>query len=155
MENVNSIYREILGKLQKYCAYQERCHKEVEAKLRELKTDRDTADQVILDLLQGGFLNEERFARAFAGGKFRTKKWGRLKIERELKARDISEYCIRAGMQEINESDYMGSLEDLALKKDRTIRDTNQYVRRRKIADHLIRKGYEPELVWDHIRNTF
>jgi regulatory protein len=108
---------EIILKLQNYCAYQERCHQEVKNKLYELGCNTDTVNDVMVKLIETGFLNEERFAKAFAGGKFRTKKWGRLKIIRELKSRKISDYCIKSGLREIDEDIYIQTMQDLILKK--------------------------------------
>ena len=96
----------ILNKLRHYCAYQERCHEEVRTKLLSLKVYGDGLEEIINQLISEDFLNEERFAKAYAGGKFRMKKWGRGKIIQGLKARKISDYCIKQGMSEIPEEDY-------------------------------------------------
>lgn len=140
-------------KLAKYCAYQERCHDEVVQKLREYGVYGDDAQGVILQLIEQNFLNEERFARAFAGGKFRTKKWGRMKIMQALKVRNISSYCMRKAMEEIPEGDYKETMQKLAIEKSKTIRDKNPLLKNKKLAAYLIQKGYEPDLVWDTILN--
>nr|HPR30119.1 RecX family transcriptional regulator [Chitinophagales bacterium] len=95
----------ILNKLRHYCAYQERCHEEVRTKLLSLKVYGDRLEEVISQLVQEDFLNEERYAKAYAGGKFRMQKWGRERIRKELRFRKISEYCIRQAMEEIPEED--------------------------------------------------
>jgi regulatory protein len=138
-------------KLAKYCAYQERCHDEVTDKLREYGVYGDDAQLVIAQLIEQNFLNEERFARAFAGGKFRTKKWGRVKITLELKARNISTYCIQKAMEEISDTDYLQALHQLLVAKSKTIKDKNPLIRNKKMATYLIQKGYESALVWDTI----
>src|SRR3954470_11095456 len=90
-------------KIQRYCAYQERCHQEVRHKLFEFGLYQSEVDEILTGLITDGFLNEERFAKAFAGGKFRMKKWGRIKITHELEARNISKNCIRTGLLEIDD----------------------------------------------------
>ena len=106
-----------LSKLQKYCAYQERCHQEVRSKLIELKIYGDDLEEIIAELISDNFLNEERFAIAYAGGKFRMKKWGKVRIRIELKKRKISDYCIKKAMQEIDEEGYMEGLYKVIEKK--------------------------------------
>ncbi|MBK8342084.1 MAG: RecX family transcriptional regulator [Bacteroidetes bacterium] len=109
-----------LNKLRHYCAYQERCHEEVRTKLLSLKIYGEGLEAIINKLIEDDFLNEERFAKAYAGGKFRMKKWGRGKIVQGLKLRKISDYCIKKAMLEIDESDYQKTLAALvkaALKK--------------------------------------
>ncbi len=153
--NIKMFFEEARSKLMKYCAYQERCHKEVEDKLRSIGTDPETSGQVILYLLENNFLNEERFARAFAGGKFRTKKWGRMRIMRELGIRDISEYCIQKAMEEIDESNYRSALEHILETKSKSIKGKNIYEFRNQLAKFAIQKGYEPQMVWDLIREKY
>src|SRR5687768_10604150 len=88
-------------KIQRYCAYQERCHQEVRGKLYEYSLFKDEVEDILTNLITEGFLNEERFAKAYAGGKFRMKKWGRLKIIHELEIKGLSKNCIHAGLKEI------------------------------------------------------
>lgn len=132
----------------KYCAYQERAHSEVEAKLKELGLFVDEAGEVIIELTRQGFLDEERFARSFTRGKFRMKHWGRRKIALELKRKELSEYCIRMGMEEIDEEEYQQSARKLAeqkwtsLKKEKSI-----WAKRKKTSSYLLQKGYEPEII--------
>lgn len=143
---------EAKAKLYRYCAYQERSHQEVKDKLYSLGLHRSDVDDIVMQLITEGFLNEERFARAFAGGKFRMQHWGRIKIQHELEARGLTANCIRAGLKEIDEQDYLRTLIDLLTKKDAQLTDDDMFVRRDKLARYMIQKGFEPELVWREIR---
>lgn len=140
-----------LTKAEQFCAYQERSHREVRTKLYSYGLFKKDVEDILTQLITSGFLNEERFAKAFAGGKFRMKKWGRNKIENELKQRDISKRCIQIGLKEIDEMDYRKALLDLIKKKNKTITEANPFKRRNKLAVFLIGKGYEPELVWNYL----
>lgn len=140
-----------LKKLEYYCAYQERCHKEVRTKLIDLGIYGDTLEEIIADLITNNYLNEERFAKVYAGGKFRIKKWGRIRIRRELKSRRISEYCIKKGMAEIEDDDYEKTIIRLIEKKNEFLREDNAYILKNKIAKYLVYKGYESALVWKQI----
>lgn len=138
--------------IQKYCAYQERCHQEVKRKLYEYGLKTSEIDELIVDLIQSNYLNEERFARTFARGKFKVKKWGRHKILSELKLRKISDYCIRKALTEIDDVVYTETLHGLIEKKNREYKSKNTYEQRAKIARFLMTKGYESELVWDAVK---
>jgi regulatory protein len=142
---------EIKRKMERYCVYQDRCHKEVEDKLREYKLIPQAREAILLHLLEHNFLNEERFAKSFARGKFRIKKWGRLRIVRELKFRHISEYNIKTALKEIDEETYMNNLYGLTEKKNNLIKDTNTYERKRKLYAYLNYRGYEPNLIQEAI----
>lgn len=139
----------------RYCAYQERSHHEVRNKLFELGLPGSEIDELLSRLITEGFLNEERFAKAFAGGKFRMKKWGRIKIVNELEARGLTKNCIRAGLKEIDEDDYRKTLIGLLEKKSAQVAGQNEFVRRDKISKYAIQKGFEPELVWSMIKSNF
>ena len=139
---------EALQKLQRYCAYQDRCHQEVRSKLLKLGIYGDELEEIIVSLIEEKFLDEERFARSFARGKFRIKQWGRLRIVRELKRKDISAYCLKKALEEIEEEKYLSTLREVIDKKDRLLRETNPFKRKQKLAQHAIRRGYEPALVW-------
>lgn len=144
---------EALEKLKHYCAYQERSHKEALKKLHELKVWGYDAEAIISTLIQEDYLNEERYACSFARGKFRMKQWGRNKIRFALKANQISAYCIKKAMQEIDEEEYLATLTSLAEKKYFHLK-REQYLRRKyKTRQHLIRKGYEPGLVNQVLEN--
>ena len=148
-------HEQALEALQHYCAYQDRCHQEARQKLRELGYRGDPAEAVIADLITEHFLDELRFARSFARGKFRMKRWGRLKIRRELRQRDLTDYCIRKALLEIDEAEYTDALcrglEEHNAQELRRRRYT-PFDRRGKVADYMIKRGYEPNLVWDMIR---
>jgi len=143
---------EALQKLMHFCAYRDRSQKEVEDKLNEMHMIDAAKEKIIIELMQEGFLNEERFARSFVRGKFRIKKWGRIKITQELKKRGISSPIIKMGLTEIKESDYRSTLFELAEKKLEKINEPNEYKRKGKLADHLMRKGYESSFVFDSIQ---
>ena len=144
-----------LSKLQKYCAYQERCHQEVRSKLIALKIYGYDLEEIIAELISENFLNEERFAKAYAGGKFRMKNWGKIRIKMELKKRNISPYCIKKAMQEIDEEGYMEGLYKVIEKKMRTEKEKNEFKLKGKLAKHAIRKGFEPHLVWQALKDFF
>ena len=144
---------EALKKMQRYCAYQDRCHQEVRKKLLAMGIYPDWREEVIVELIQENFLNEERFARSFARGKFRIKQWGRLRILRELKQRDISAYCIKKAMEEIEEEDYLQTLQLLIKKKANQLRESDSYKKRNKIVQYLLQRGYESALAWDYTKS--
>lgn len=140
-------------KIFRYCAYQERCHSEVRNKLYEYGLFRPDIDNIITGLITEGFLNEERFAKAFAGGKFRIKQWGKLKIQSELEFRGLTKNCIAIGMKEIDDASYVKTLEGLIVKKQLQVDEENTFVLRDKIAQYVIYKGYESELVWSTLKS--
>jgi regulatory protein len=135
-----------------YCKYQERCHSEVRNKLYELGFTTPEVEQQIAGLIETGVLNEERFARAFAGGKFRMKQWGREKIKQQLKLRKISDYCIKKAMLEIDGDEYEETLNKLAYKKLKEIQgDRSKLSRKSKLYRFLLQKGFERDLVMNMI----
>ena len=138
-------------KIYAYCAYQERTHKEVKNKLFEFGLYADEVDEILSDLITKGYLNEERFAKSFAGGKFRIKNWGRIKIIHELEARGLTKNCIQSGIEEIDEADYLKTLQALLVTKSAYVKGDNSYVRRDKLAKYAIQKGFESELVWKYV----
>ena len=142
-------------KLENYCAYQERCHQEVRRKLRSMGMIPLAIDDIMVHLIKNNFLNEERFARSYARGKFRIKKWGRIRIERELKARGLSDYTIEAGLDEIDEDEYIDTFDSLAEKKYATIKDTNPYKAKAKLANYLLYRGWETDLVYEKINELY
>jgi regulatory protein len=139
-------------KIEQYCAYQERSHQEVRDKLYGLGLHRNDVDEIITNLITDGFLNEERFAKAFAGGKFRMKKWGRIKISHALEAKGVSKNCIRIGLREIDDTNYIATLRALLKDKCNSQQENNVFVLRDRLSKYAIQKGYEPELVWNQIR---
>ena len=141
--------KEALIKAANFCAYQERTQKEVRNKLYELEVIGDEAEVIITWLIENNYLNEERFARLFAGSKFRQKKWGRIKIRQELKIRGVSDYCLKAGMSEINEDDYMVTLQEIIEKKSKDIKESNKLIIKQKLVKFALSRGFENDLVFD------
>lgn len=105
-------------------------------------------DELLTYLISEGFLNEERFAKAFTGGKFRIKKWGRIKITHALESKGLTRNCIRIGLKEIEEEDYYQTLMDLLKLKIAELNEGNIFILRDKASKFAIQKGYEPDLVW-------
>lgn len=137
--------------MENFCAYQERCHKEVEQKLYDLHMIPEAREKILLHLLQHNFLNEERFSKAFARGKFSIKNWGRLRIVNELKFRNISPYNIKTALKEINDEDYLKTLQKVAIKKWKLINEPNSFKKRSKLLNYLSSKGYESEFIYQII----
>ena len=144
--------REVLVKAANFCAYQERTQQEVRKRLAELEVEGDEAEEMIVWLIENNYLNEERFARIFAGSKFRQKRWGRLKIRQELKMRGVSEYCLKAGMSEIDDEDYLQTLTDLLEKKAKEIKEPNPIKRKQKLLTYALSKGFESDLVFEQMK---
>lgn len=136
-----------LQKLKQFCGYQERCHSDVREKLFQLSVRRSDHDEIIATLIEEDYLNEERFAIAFARGKFRMNQWGRVKIKVELKNKKISDYCISKALKEINEKEYVQLLKKLAEKKYVSLKNEQYLIRKKKTMDYLLQKGFEWELV--------
>jgi regulatory protein len=135
-------------KIKHYCAYQERCHSEIKEKLYSLGLWKKDAEEIISQLIEENYLNEERFAILFAGGRFRLKQWGRVKIKYELKQRQVSEYCIKKAMKEIDEASYQKTFNKLATEKLKTLKsEKNIFIKKRKVQDYLLQKGYEHEMI--------
>lgn len=145
-------YEDALAALQHFCAYQDRCHSEVRQKLREIRFQGDLAEEVICALIAEKYLDEERFARSFARGKFKIKRWGRMKITRELKQKDVSAYCIRKALTEIEEEEYVATLEAELERRNRIEKKgLHPYLKRRKLADYMFQRGYESGMTWEAI----
>jgi regulatory protein len=144
--------QEAKEKIQHYCAYQERSHKEVRNRLYEYGLGRNDIDEIIVHLITSNFLNEERYAKAFAGGKFRMKKWGRIKIIHALEAQGLTPKCIQLGLKEIDEADYEKVIHEFLVRKNDEVTTENIYTQRDKISKAAFLKGYEPELVWKILR---
>lgn len=141
-----------LQKLKHFCAYQERCHQEVKEKLYKLGIWKKDHDEIIATLIEENYLNEERFAMAYAGGKFRIKEWGRVKIKYELKQKQVSEYCIKKALKQIDEEEYLEVLEKLAKEKYASLKNDQYLIREKKTMDYLFRKGFEADLIRGSIK---
>ena len=135
-----------------FCACQERSQRQVRDKLYSYGLQMDEVEEILLELITDDYLNEERFSKAYAGGKFRMKQWGRNKILQGLKGHKISEYCIKKGLEEIEEA-YYETLKALLIKKAQTIKLSNDYDRRYKIARYAVSKGFEATLIWEVIQS--
>ena len=140
--------KDTLRKAALFCAYQERTQQEVRGRLKEWGVWGDDAEEVIAELIGQNYLNEERFAKAFAGGKFRVKSWGRRKIKQHLQQRGITGYNFDQAMKEIAPADYRATLTELLDKKRRTLRDDNPLVVKQKLVRYAMSKGYESDLIF-------
>ena len=143
--------QEATKKLEGYCSYQERCHKEVVSKLWEMRMIPEAIDRIIVHLIEGNYLNEERFAKSFARGKFSIKKWGRRRIISELKQRDISKFNIKTALQEIDDAAYLETFDALAKKRVGQLREKDSQKKRKKLADYLLYRGWESHLVYEKV----
>jgi regulatory protein len=152
----NKIYtvHEIKRKIEQYCVYQDRCHKEVEKKMKEYNLISEAKEMILLSLMQDNFLNEERFAKSFARGKFRIKNWGKQRIVRELKFRDISAYNIKTALKEIEEEEYVKTIYSITENRNNVISEPNIYKRKKKLVDFLMRKGFENELIFKTVNEV-
>lgn len=145
---------QIKKRLADYCVYQDRSHYEVEQKLKELRTLNDNErGEILIWLIQNNFLNEERFSKSYARGKFYQKKWGKIKIKQGLKQKRIPTNLIDKGIEEINEDDYKSTLMELTEKKWNIIRESEVYLKKKKIYNYLLQKGYEYNLINEILKN--
>ncbi|MFM9908471.1 MAG: regulatory protein RecX [Chitinophagaceae bacterium] len=142
-----------LQKIKQFCAYQERCHYEVKEKLYAYGIHKQQVEELIAQLIEEDYLNEERFAIQFAGGRFRMKQWGRIKIAYELKQKQVSTYCIKTALKQIDETDYIKTLCKLVEKKWNSIEkeESNKFSRINKTTEYLLQKGYEAALIKEEI----
>ncbi|MFY7899104.1 MAG: regulatory protein RecX [Chitinophagaceae bacterium] len=134
-------------KLRHFCSYQERSHQEVLEKIYSFGIYKSDAEVLITQLIEENYLNEERFAIAFVGGKFRIKHWGRKKIEYELKQKKVSTYCIKKALKTIDEADYLQTLQSLVNKKWESLKAEQYLNRQAKTMAYLSQKGFEPSLI--------
>ena len=144
----NSNLREIKIKLEHYCSYQERCHKEVVGKLLDLGANSQDIDMVVVHLIEHNFLNEARFASLFALSKFHQKKWGKVRLKNELKIRNIGDFLISKALNEIPTEEYEETFEALSIKTWESILEKNTLKKRKKFCDTLLRKGWESDWVY-------
>ena len=142
---------EAKGKLETYCAYQERCQWEVRRKLFEKGIHGDQAESLISELIADNFLNEERFSRSFARGKFRLRHWGKIRITRELKLRQISPRCIQYGLSEIDPEEYWDTLLSQTEKKWEKTVEKDLHKKKYKVISYLMAKGFEQDLVQEAV----
>jgi regulatory protein len=139
-------------KIKQYCAYQERCHAEVKEKLYSFGLYKKDVEKIIADLINENYLNEERFAIQYAGGKFRIKHWGKNKIKQSLKQKQVTDYCIKKALQQISTNDYSKTFEKLVEQKMKTLKsEKNIFIKKRKLQDFLLMKGYESSMVNEEV----
>jgi regulatory protein len=139
-------------RIENWCAYRERAQQETRNKLYEYGLPESDVEQIISELIGNNFLNEERFAIAFAGGKFRIKKWGKIKIKAELRARKVSEYCISKALKQIPDNEYFTTLEKVILKKTKQIKEPNKIKRHYKLIQYVTSRGFEKDLIMDVLK---
>lgn len=144
MENT---LKDIINKLEHYCAYQERCHQEVKAKLYQLGCYHNDAEEVIYHLITNNYLNEQRFSNTFAMSKFNQKQWGLYRIEQTLKTKGISNKVIEEALKQINTKDYQKTFKNLAIKLWNTSKGQAINMRKKMVYDKLSYKGFERELI--------
>ena len=149
--NKKKITNNIQERIKKYCAIEERCEFDIRKKLIQWRVKKNTINEIIENLIKNRFLNEERFVKIFCEVKFRTRKWGRIKIIYELKKRYISEKNINKGLAVINDTEYIKILKELLQKKSKSINESNQLKKKQKIINFLLQKGFESNLIWDYI----
>lgn len=137
----------MFSRMKQYCAYQERCVNDIQTKLISWSVRHDIIDDVIHRLMEDDYLNEERFAKTFAGGKLRINKWGKNKIFAELSKRKIPELYIQIALQDIPDEEYLGILKEILTKKDNTLDVKDPFKRKQKLLDYAISKGFHPQVV--------
>ncbi|MEP6583680.1 MAG: regulatory protein RecX [Ginsengibacter sp.] len=143
-----------IPKIKHYCDYQERCHAEVRDKLYSYGLHKNEVEPIISLLISENYLNEERFAILYAGGKFRMNQWGKIKIKHALKFKQVSDYCIKKALKEIDETSYQKCFHKLADQKLKALRtEKNIFVKKRKLQDYLLQKGYENNIINEMLKN--
>ena len=145
------IFEEIKQKIVNYCVYQDRCHAEVEQKMREFLLIPEAKEEILLYLIKENYLNEERFARSYTRGKFYIKKWGRNKIKVNLLQKGISEKLIVKAYGEIDDNEYLAAIKTILEKIIPTLKGLKEYQKKQKIIKYLLSKGYEYELILDSL----
>jgi len=142
-----------LIKIRDWCAYQERCQQEARDKLYDYGLKTNDVENIIAQLVNENFINEERFAVAFAGGKFRIKRWGKVKIKQELKAKRVSDYCIKKGLAVIDNTEYINTLKKVLTLKAKSITEKNFLKKKQKLVRYALSKGYEQDIVFDLLKS--
>lgn len=148
LDTESAYYKKFLEKIRTYCNFQERCLNEVQEKLIKINVQQSHIELIIKDLIKDNFINEERFAKNYVKGKFENKKWGRRKIVYKLQLKKVSENYINIGLNEISEEEYIKTIKDIILSKQKEIKDKNSFSAKYKLANYLISKGYETDMVW-------
>jgi regulatory protein len=148
MKNVVITPDKALQSARSYCAFQERCHSEMKDKLYSWNLHKKDVDEIIAQLISEGFLNEERFAIAYAGGKFRIKKWGKEKIRQALKSKFVSDYSINKALNLLEEKDVKETIKEIIAKKSPKIKEPDGWKKKHKIAQYLLSRGFEKDMIW-------
>ena len=151
MKSGNFTVNEIEFKLKQYCSYQDRCHNEVEKKLKTFDVISEVKEQIISNLISENYLNETRFCKSFVRGKFKIKNWGKRKITLELNSRKVSNYNLKEGLKEINEIDYLDKLETLFNKKLASLDHLSLINKKKKIFSFLLYRGWETNLIYEKL----
>ena len=144
----------VVEQLKNYCATEDKCQWDLIQKMKQWKLDESKRSEILKLLHHKKYINEERYSRSFCRGKFRMKKWGKIKIASELKKKDIAALYISKGLEEIDDDEYHQELNNLYQKKKKNITEKNEFIKNNKIASYLINKGYESNFVWDKIRES-
>lgn len=155
MEKKSYTFEEIKQKMLNYCVYQDRCHYEVEQKMRDFLLIPEAKDEILLYLIQERYLDEERFVRSYIRGKFYMKHWGRYKIQLNLKQKQISEKLISRCWDEIDDNDYKKTIRSFIEKQQDSIKEANTFKKKNKIIKFLISKGFEYEVILDVMHEEF
>lgn len=142
----------LIEQLKNYCAIQERCSSDIVTKMKTWRITNENQNKILDILIQEDFINDKRYSKSFCRGKFRIKKWGKVKITNELKRKNINPSTITSSLNEIKDVDYNTELDTQFNKKKQSIKSSNYYDKKKKIANYLIGKGYESNLVWEKLR---
>ena len=151
MNNKDLTTKQIESKLQYYCSYQDRCHKEVIEKLKTFNIKSNESNEIISNLIKDNYLNESRFSENFVRGKFKIKNWGKVRIVRELKQRNISRYNINLGLKEIDSQEYQNKLDEIFKNKLSSLNNLNKTIKKKKIISYLLYRGWESNLIYSKI----
>lgn len=149
--NISLSLQEVKVKMEYYCAYQERCYKEIDEKLFSFNLSLSEKEQILIYLIENNYINEERFAKSFTRGKHNYKNWGKVRIKNELKFRNISSKIIAIALLEIKEETYLENFNSLAEKNWNSIKERSGPKKNKKFIDFLLRKGYETNLIYDKL----
>lgn len=148
----SSGYGFMLERAKRYCSYQERSLFDVRNRLKDWNLRESIIDKIIMSLRKEGYVDEQRFARIFAGSKFRINKWGRNKIIQELQRKHVPDLMIHIGLEEIDDEEYIATLKSLITRKSFEIKEDDPFTAHGKLAAYAISKGYEPDIVWNIIK---
>lgn len=151
MEKKSYTFEEIKQKLVNYCVYQDRCHAEVEQKMRDFLLIPEAKDEIFLYLIKENYLNEERFTRSYIRGKFYIKSWGRNKIRQNLKFKGISEKLILKCFNEIDENDYNKAIAKIWENYYEKQKGLKEYQKKSKTIKYLMSRGFEYETILEHL----